>query len=95
MAIKDLFGSVAVFLVSRNHGLTAGLADGLGDVASVLSIGVTAILTVQHGLALITVAACGALLIGSVVGGTVGTTLGKALSDHLDQTPKEVSGTHR
>lgn len=94
MAVKDVAYNVATFLVSRNHGFTAGLADGLGDVANVGSVGVTAVLTVHNGMSLATVEACGALLVGSVVGGAAGTRLGKALSDRLDQTPKELSGAH-
>lgn len=88
MALKDVFYNIATFLVSRKHGFFAGIADGVGDIFNVLSIGVTAILTVQHGFSSYTIAAFGALLAGSTVGGAIGTKLGEKLSNRLDAPDK-------
>lgn len=84
MALKDVASNASVFLVSRQHGLWAGVADGLSDVAAVFSIGVTGALTVTGGLTLATWAALVGLLAGSLVGGVVGTRIGKRAADHLD-----------
>lgn len=62
----------------------AGIADGVGDICNVLSVGVTAVLTVAHGMSINTVYAFATLLVGSVVGGYTGTKLGVWLSDKLD-----------
>lgn len=92
MAVKDIAYNIATYLISRNHGWIAGIADGFGDIANVLSVGIAGVLTVQHGLSPATFEAFGALLLGSVTGGAAGTALGKKLSDRLDKTPKELSG---
>lgn len=85
MAAKDVASNTSIYLVSKGHGLWAGLADGMSDVATVLSIGVTAVLTTQHGFSLVTTLAFMALITGSVVGGVLGTRLGRAASDRLEQ----------
>lgn len=85
MAAKDVFYNVATFLISRKHGFYAGIADGFGDIFSVLSVGVTAILTVTNGFSVNTIYAFAALLVGSIVGGTAGTKLGVWFSDTLDR----------
>lgn len=83
MTVKDVASNASVYLVSKGHGLLAGIADGLSDIASVLSIGVTAVLTVADGVHWTTVLACAALFAGSIVGGVVGTRLGSATVDKL------------
>ena len=81
---KDVASNASVYLVAKNHGLWGGVADGLADVLSVLSIGVTAVVTVQHGFSPVTVFSMAALFGGSILGGVLGTRLGKRASDHLD-----------
>ena len=89
MALKDVASNASVFLVSRQHGLWAGVADGLSDIAAVFSIGVTGALTVTGGLTLATWGALLGLVAGSLVGGVVGTRLGKRAADHLDTRTAE------
>lgn len=85
MTIKDVAYSIATYLISKGHGWAAGVADGFGDIASVLSIGVTAILTVHNGVSLLTFEAMIALLFGSVTGSVVGTKLGQVCSARLER----------
>lgn len=83
MCIKDVASNASVYLVSRGHGLWAGITDGLSDIAAVLSIGVTAVITVDHGLSWFTIAVFAALVAGSVLGGVLGTRLGKHIDTQL------------
>jgi hypothetical protein len=85
MMLKDIMGNSSIYLVSKGHGLWAGVADGLSDIASVLSIGITAVVTSQHGWSLETVLAMAALFLGSILGGIVGTRLGKSASDRIER----------
>lgn len=85
MAVKDIAYAINTFLISRKHGFTAGVADGVGDICNVLSIGLTAILAVHQGFTAHTVAAFVVLLAGSIVGGWAGTKLGELASARLEE----------
>lgn len=89
MAVKDVASNLSVYLVSKGHGLLGGIADGLSDVASVLSIGSTAVVTAANGVQAITILSFLALFAGSIVGGVVGTRLGSVAANRLKKTRGE------
>lgn len=89
MMAKDIASNISIYLVSKEHGVWGGVADGLSDIASVLSIGITAVVTSQHGFSLETVLAMVALFMGSVLGGAVGTKLGIESAERLEKIPSD------
>lgn len=72
MAVRDLLGALVTTAVAHGRGLLAGACDAGCDVATVLSVGVTAVVTADHGLSSMTLLAFAALIGGSVVGTVLG-----------------------
>ncbi|MGH2519754.1 MAG: hypothetical protein ACRDF8_08125 [Chloroflexota bacterium] len=83
MLAKDLLGTLTVGCINHGRGALAGAFDVLGDMAQVLSIGVTGVVTVQSGLSQRTALAFVALGAGSMAGTVWGVRLGAWLERHL------------
>jgi hypothetical protein len=87
MACKDAFYTTSTYFISRRRPFLAACFDVGGDIASVISIGVTAVLTVQHGISSLTLFAFAALAVGSFIGTFAGVRLATWLSDLSGEAP--------
>lgn len=79
MAAKDVAYVAAEYLVSRSRALSASLCDIIGDIASVLTIGVSGAEFVKGGFGFGFLGVCGAIALGSLGGTVVGVRIGQAI----------------
>lgn len=80
MATKDLFYVTSEFLVSRSRPILASFFDILGDVSSLLTLGVGGVSVVQFGLSWPTWLIFLAIAIGSFLGTYGGVKTGQVLN---------------
>ena len=84
MMVRDIFATAQILFLARGRRLLAGVADGLGDVANVVSLGVGGVEVATHGLSFTSVLVCVSLFAGSVAG----TEIGDRASNRLDRATK-------
>ena len=79
MASRDLLGAIATASIAHGQALHAGLFDAACDIAAVLSLGETALMTARSGLSWRSIAAFGSLAAASILGTMGGVYLAGAL----------------
>ena len=84
MAIKDAFYTAVTVLVSHGHPWAASIFDILGDIASVLSLGVGGVEVVSHGVSWETVILLSSMSVGSLLGTVAGAQIGKRVEHRLE-----------
>lgn len=75
MAVKDVFATGQIMFVAKGRRLLAGMADGFGDLANLLSLGLGAVEVGAHGWSVSSLLVGVALFCGSVVGTEIGSRL--------------------
>ncbi len=85
MAAKDTLYSASTFFIAQSKPLLASCFDVGGDTALVISVGVTSLVTVQHGFSGETVAAFAAMAVGSFAGTFAGVRLAAWLGHKAGQ----------
>ena len=90
MAAKDTLYTASTFFISRAKPLLASVFDVGGDISLVISVGVTSLVTIQHGFSGLTVLAFGAMAVGSFAGTFAGVRLATKLGERAGLKPHEV-----
>lgn len=86
MCAKDCFYSSSTALIATRHGWAAGGFDVLGDIATLMSVGIGAVNIVHIGiLATGAFEIYGAIAIGSLIGTVLGVRCGGLVSKHLQE----------